>query len=68
VFFLVVEGIAVFNDVPGDTLSEHVWVLIGTGSERSGLNWFFRVALAGLIAWLIPHFMTGWRWFKRGKE
>jgi hypothetical protein len=66
-FFLVVEGIAVSNNIKGDTLSEHVWWLIGTGSERSGWNWFFRVFLAGLIAWLIPHFMTGWKWFKRSK-
>lgn len=66
-FFIVVEAIAVFNDVPGDTLSEHIWWLVGTGSERAGWNWFFRVVLLGGMLWMISHFMTGFRWFKRKK-
>ena len=65
--FCVVEYFAVTNNIAGDTLSENIWKLIGTGSERSGLNWFFRVGLAAGFAWLVPHFFTGWNWFKRKK-
>lgn len=65
--FCIVEYFALTNGVPGDTLSEQVWMLIGTGSERSGLNWFFRVTLVAGFAWLVPHFFTGWKWFKRKK-
>ncbi len=64
VFFMVVEGIAVFNNIPGDTLSEHVWKLIGTNADRSDWTWVWRIGLAGLLIWMIPHFMTGWKWFK----
>lgn len=67
-WFIVWEWIAVTNDRPNDTLSEQIWLLIGTGSERSGLNWFFRIGLAAGIAWMIPHFMTGWKWFSKGKR
>ena len=67
--FCVIEFFALTNGVPGDTLSEQIWKLIGTGSERSGMNWFFRVGLAAGLAWVIPHFFTGWEWFKRkGKK
>jgi len=64
VFFIVWEGMAVFNNIPGDTLSEHVWKLIGTGDEeRTTMMWIWRAGLLVLLAWLIPHMMTGWRWF-----
>lgn len=29
-YFVVVEGMALFNSKPGDTLSEHVWAWFGT--------------------------------------
>lgn len=62
--FLVVEGIAVFNNIPGDTLSEHVWKMIGTkAAEKTNVMWMWRASLILLIAWLVPHFMTGWRWW-----
>lgn len=62
--FMIVEAIAVFNNVPGDTLSEHVWRLIGTDQEdRTAMMWIWRAGLLVLLAWLIPHMMTGWRWF-----
>jgi hypothetical protein len=62
-YFVVVEGMALFNSRSGDTLSEHVWAFLGyregrvgppTGSER--LRRF--VTLAGL-AWLVVHLLTG---------
>jgi len=65
--FCIVEYFAIANNIPGDTLSENIWKLIGTGSERSGINWFFRVGLAAGFAWLVPHFFTGWNWFRRKK-
>ena len=67
VWFLVWEFYAIKTQAPMGTLSANVWALIGTGTERTGLNWFFRVFLAGLFAWLIPHFYTGWNWFRRRK-
>lgn len=64
VMFVVVEGIAVFNNIPGDTLSEHVWKVIGTDQEnRTTTMWIWRAVLLVGLAWLIPHMMTGWRWF-----
>lgn len=67
--FCIIELIALTNGIDGDTFSAQVWKLIGTGSERSGINWFFRVGLAAGFAWLIPHFFTGWQWFKKkGKK
>ena len=39
VYFAVVEGMALFNSRPGDTLSEHVWAWLGyaaTGQGRCG--------------------------------
>ena len=66
--FCVVEYFALTNGIDGDTLSEQVWKLIGTGSERSGLNWLWRVGLGAGFAWLVPHFFTGWKWFKKEKK
>jgi hypothetical protein len=62
-WFVVCEGIALFNKTEGDTLSEHVWAFLGyrehrigppTGSER--IRRF--LTLAGL-AWLSVHLLTG---------
>ena len=63
-WFIVWEWIAVTNGVRGDTLSEQVWILAGTDATRNPWNWVFRIALLAGIAWIIPHFMTGWHWFK----
>lgn len=55
--FGVLEYKAIKNKSEGDTLSEHVWSVIGTGADSpSALNWVFRIGLGGLFAWLIPHF------------
>lgn len=67
-YFLVVEGIALFNSKGGDTLSEHVWAWLGyrlkddhgvqveypTGSQR--LRRFLTLAF---LAWLVVHLLTG---------
>lgn len=62
VYFLVVEGIALFNSRRGDTLSEHVWAFLGysegvrypTGTVR--LRRFLTLAF---LAWLVIHLLTG---------
>ncbi len=68
--FCIVEYFAITNGVPGDTLSEQVWKLIGTSADgsRTVANWIWRGGLLALFAWLIPHFFTGWQWFKRKKK
>ncbi|MEV6638070.1 hypothetical protein AB0M54_45845 [Actinoplanes sp. NPDC051470] len=66
-YFAVVEGVALFNSKPGDTLSEHVWMWFGTqrrkpgepAREPSGWTKVRRVALAGFLVWLAVHFLTG---------
>ena len=65
-YFLVVEGIALFNSKPGDTLSEHVWAWFGTEwqkghspRERSGWTQLRRFALLAFMVWLSAHFLTG---------
>ena len=65
VAFGVVEFIAVKRVGQGDTLSEFIWWLIGTNSEdRDMWRWAARALILGTLLWLIPHFMTGWKWFK----
>lgn len=62
VYFLVVEGIALFNSRRGDTLSEHVWAFLGysegvrypTGTVR--LRRFLALAF---LSWLVVHLLTG---------
>ncbi|MEV0267699.1 hypothetical protein AB0H43_02900 [Hamadaea sp. NPDC050747] len=63
-YFAVVEGIALFNSKPGDTLSEHIWAWFGTAKAGKPVNgWarFRRFALLAFMAWLTLHFMTGGR-------
>lgn len=62
VMFLVVEGVALFNRRPGDTLSEHVWAVIKPWKgprERSGAEQLLRFLLLALLVWLPIHFFTG---------
>ncbi len=65
--FCAIEGVALANSRPGDTLSEHVWAWLGV--RRPGQpapvrtpRWTLRVArtvvLSGLL-WLGLHFATG---------
>lgn len=46
--FLVIEGIAIYNGVGGDTLSEYVW----------GMATWKRVVIVSIVGWLIAHFAT----------
>jgi hypothetical protein len=63
-FFCVVEFIAVRREGYGDTFSEFVWWIIGSGDDQRDVwRWTARIFLAGLIAWLIPHFFTRWKWW-----
>ncbi|AFU62247.1 hypothetical protein TG1_53 [Streptomyces phage TG1] len=63
--FGVVEGRALFNKTPGDTLSEHVWKWFATeaGSTGKPSGWvrMRRFTLAAFLAWLSLHFLTGGR-------
>jgi hypothetical protein len=64
VYFLIVEGMALFNSKPGDTLSEHVWAFIGIrrkGELRNPTGWTRarRFAVLAFMAWLSVHLLTG---------
>jgi hypothetical protein len=64
--FIVIEGIALKRKQPGDTLSEQVWRIFGTGrdveypkGQPSGLLRLRRFTLLAFLAWLSIHFLTG---------
>lgn len=65
VYFLIVEGMALFNSRPGDTLSEHVWAFIGIRRkgvdprDPSGWTRLRRFLVLAFMAWLSFHFLTG---------
>ena len=67
VYFVVVEGMALFNSRSGDTLSEHVWSFLGysaiTGNDplREPFGWtrLRRFLLLAFLAWLDVHLLTG---------
>jgi hypothetical protein len=65
-YFAILEGVALFNSKPGDTLSEHVWTWFGTNFKRgenprqpSGWTRARRFVLLAFMAWLTLHFLTG---------
>lgn len=66
-YFLVVEGMALFNSRPSDTLSEHVWAWFGTQRrkpgepirDRSGWTQARRFVLLAFMVWVTVHFLTG---------
>ncbi|MCX5236225.1 hypothetical protein OG824_13550 [Streptomyces prunicolor] len=64
--FVVIEGIALYRNQPGDTLSEQVWRIFGTRrdveypkGQPDGLLRLRRFALVVFLAWLSAHFLTG---------
>lgn len=63
--FGVIEGMALANKRPGDTLSEHVWRWFATGqgssADPSGWVRLRRFSLLAFMAWLSVHFLTGGR-------
>lgn len=57
-YFVVVEGAALLDKRPGDTLSEHVWYWFSMKDQ--GPSWHIRrVILLTMMAWLSAHFLTG---------
>lgn len=62
-YFAVVEGVALFNSVGNDTLSEHVWAFLGYEERRVGppTGWqrLRRFATLAGLAWLVVHLLTG---------
>jgi hypothetical protein len=63
VYFAVVEGMALFNSKPGDTLSEHAWAWLGyaRGGLRHPSGWtrLRRFLLLAGLGWLVAHMLTG---------
>lgn len=55
--FAIIEGVALHNDMPGATLSEHLrrWFRVDTKLGRTA----FLVVTVGLAAWLVAHIITG---------
>jgi hypothetical protein len=75
VYFAIVEGRALFNSKPGDTLSEHAWAWLGYDTRRHTSNLVFhgvaeirrpsgwmrlrRFMLLAFLMWLVIHLLTG---------
>lgn len=60
-FFLVVEGEALFNRRDGDTFSEFTWRLFRVHDRRP--TWLVvagRVLLGTFLLWLLLHLTFGW--------
>lgn len=56
--FLVLEGIALFDKTPGNTLSERTWDWFSVRGR--GRAWRLRrFVLLSFMAWLAVHFLTG---------
>lgn len=61
VFFLAVEGRALANKTPGDTLSEHVWRVFKVRDARpTPVVIAARTVLALFLLWLAGHLVFGW--------
>jgi hypothetical protein len=56
--FAVIEGFALANKQPGDTLSEHVWAWASIKGKAAGWR-LRRLGLLVVLAWLVAHFLTG---------
>lgn len=50
VIVLTFEFIAIFNDEPGDTISENVWALLD-------LSWLLWMVFGAALTWLVVHFL-----------
>ena len=63
VYFLVVEGVALFQSSPRHTLSAHVWAWFGTDlkGSKSKTGWarLRKFLLLTFMVWLVVHFVTG---------
>jgi len=58
VLFFAIEGPALANKKPGDTLSEHVWQWFGVKGQGRFVR-VRRLFLLVLMCWLSVHFLTG---------
>ena len=57
IMFGVIEWKALANKEEGDTLSEHVWKLMGKREyQKQGLWLLWRIGIGGLLVWLMAHF------------
>jgi hypothetical protein len=57
-YLLIVEGAALLNKNPGDTLSEHLWSWFSIKDKKR--SWRLRrVFLLSLLVWFIVHILTG---------
>ena len=59
--FLGIEGQAILNSDPHDTLSEKVWKWIGKRGYPKP-TWYKarRVGLLAFLVWLVMHFLGDW--------
>lgn len=59
--FAVIEGFALVNKKPGDTLSENVWRWFAVkGGSRPIWHWTGRLILLIAGIWLTGHLAFGW--------
>lgn len=59
--FLLIEGHALANKTPDDTLSEHVWGWFHVRDARpTPLVIAARIVLALFLLWLAAHMVFGW--------
>lgn len=61
--FVVMEGNALTNHTPGDTLSETVWrwLRIGSPGNPGAVAWTWRTFVLGaFLVWLVLHLLFGW--------
>lgn len=59
--FVVIEGVALYRNQPGDTLSEQVWKIFHTakGHKPTKTTQARRAVLVMFLGWLAAHFLTG---------
>ena len=57
-FFITIEGAALFRKAPNDTLSEHVWAVFRIRDKPRAWTWR-RAVLAGFLVWLLVHMVAG---------
>lgn len=56
--FLAIEGAALLNKRPNDTLSEHIWHVFSIRQKSQGWR-VRRFSLLAFLAWLCAHFLSG---------
>ncbi len=54
--FITLETVALLNEIPGDTLSENVWVLLAAGGWPRVVITTGFFGFTGVIVWLGHHF------------